>query len=65
MVKRLRKASLRRADCDEECPHVEARLLWAEAVDVFGDDAKKLTFLRAHGAIPAMPPVDTLIEARV
>lgn len=32
--------------CDDECPHAEARGLWAEAVTVFGPRADELTFLR-------------------
>lgn len=34
--------------CDDECPHVEARSLWAEAVAIFGPDAHNLTFLRSR-----------------
>jgi hypothetical protein len=34
--------------CDEECPHAEARALWAEAVDAFGARAQALTFLRSR-----------------
>jgi hypothetical protein len=33
--------------CDDECPHVEARTLWAEAVAVFGERAHELSFLRS------------------
>ena len=40
--------------CDDECPHVEARALWAEAVAALGSRARELTFLRsrAHDARP-------------
>lgn len=34
--------------CDEECPHGEARTLWIEAVETFGDRARALTFLRTR-----------------
>jgi hypothetical protein len=34
--------------CDEECPHGEARELWAEAVTVLGDSAHDLAFLRSR-----------------
>jgi hypothetical protein len=34
--------------CDEECPHVEARMLWAEALATFGARASELTFLRSR-----------------
>lgn len=36
------------ADCGDECPHVEARELWTEAVTVLGDRAHDLTFLRSR-----------------
>lgn len=36
------------SDCDDECPHVEARELWAKVVAVLGDSAHDLTFLRSR-----------------
>ena len=39
--------------CDEECPHAEARHLWCEAVETFGEEAQGLTFLRTR-AMDAM-----------
>ena len=55
--------------CDDECPHVEARTLWAEALAVFGTRASDLTFLRSR-AIGAsrqseelIPPTETVSEA--
>src|SRR5687767_5006205 len=36
--------------CDDDCPHAEARSLWQEAVDVFGDGAEQMRFLRLQGA---------------
>jgi hypothetical protein len=35
-------------ECDEECPHAEARMLWSDAVAVFGPRARELTFLRTR-----------------
>jgi hypothetical protein len=35
--------------CDGDCPHAEATLLWPEALEVFGDGAEQLAFLRSHG----------------
>ena len=35
--------------CDDECPHVEAQTLWAEALDTFGPRASELAFLRSRG----------------
>lgn len=42
--------------CDEECPHVEARTLWSEALATLGPRASELTFLRsrANGASPSL-----------
>jgi hypothetical protein len=34
--------------CDDECPHVEARALWSEAVATFGPRAHDLRFLRSR-----------------
>lgn len=34
--------------CDDECPHAEARSLWAEAVAAFGPRANELGFLRSR-----------------
>jgi hypothetical protein len=34
--------------CNDECPHVEARALWSEAVATFGRRAQELTFLRSR-----------------
>lgn len=45
---RGRRASQSSLQCDDECPHVEARELWAEAVAVLGDSAHDLTFLRSR-----------------
>jgi hypothetical protein len=35
--------------CGDDCPHVEARTLWAEALAAFGERAHELTFLRSRG----------------
>lgn len=45
---RSRRAGAAATRCDDECPHVEARELWAEAVSVLGDGARQLTFLRSR-----------------
>jgi hypothetical protein len=39
--------------CDDECPHVEARALWAEAVETFGPRANDLAFLRSRALTEA------------
>ena len=33
--------------CHEDCPHAEARVLWAETVTMFGERASELAFLRS------------------
>ena len=50
MVKHARVVGTQRAvQCGEECPHVDARLLWAAARETFGDLAAGLEFLKRHG----------------
>lgn len=34
--------------CDDECPHAGARVLWTEALAVFGARAQELAFLRSR-----------------
>ena len=46
--RRLRTTS-RSELCEDDCPHAEARLLWREAVSVFGASAHQLSFLRSRG----------------
>jgi hypothetical protein len=46
--------------CDDECPHVEARTLWTEALVTLGPRAGELTFLRSR-AIGA-PPAPRLVS---
>jgi hypothetical protein len=47
--------------CDDECPHVEARTLWAEAMAMLGPRANELTFLRSR-ALGASASSDRLLE---
>lgn len=50
MVVHQRRAEMSAAEtCDEDCPHTEARPLWLEALDTYGDRAHRLAFLRQHG----------------
>ena len=39
--------------CHDGCPHAEADELWTEALEIFGDGARDLTFLREHANRPA------------
>jgi hypothetical protein len=55
MVAHERKLRVARTDdgCGDECPHVEARTLWTEAVATFGDRATELQLLRSSAMAPA------------
>lgn len=35
--------------CDADCPHEQAESLWLEALEVYGDRARELAFLRSLG----------------
>jgi hypothetical protein len=50
MVAHERRLRTARTDdaCDDECPHMEARTLWAEAATMFGHRASELAFLRSR-----------------
>jgi len=65
MVAHERKIRAGRADapCDDECPHAEARTLWIEAVEVFGDRAQDLTFLRSRAIRKSEPPAELVTPA--
>jgi hypothetical protein len=47
MVEHARKlrAGVGSEVCDEDCPHSEARSLWVEAREMFGDRVNELAFL--------------------
>jgi hypothetical protein len=64
MVAHERKIRAGRAEdvCDEECPHGEARTLWVEALEVIGDRAKELTFLRSR-AIRSSEPSEEFVAS--
>jgi hypothetical protein len=50
MVKHARVVGTQReVRCGEECPHADARVLWAAALETFGELAAGLTFLQRHG----------------
>ncbi len=36
--------------CEDDCPHVEAGALWAEASALLGPEANQLVFLRSRAA---------------
>jgi hypothetical protein len=46
---RLLRSTRATDGCDDECPHAEARGLWAEALEMFGPRAHELTFLSSRG----------------
>jgi hypothetical protein len=51
MVAHERPADTARVSrCGDDCPHADARLLWREAVEIFGDTAEQMKFLRRHAS---------------
>ena len=42
--------------CGDECPHVEATVLWREAATLLGPRAGELTFLRSRALGAAASP---------
>jgi hypothetical protein len=46
MVAHERLARSSRQRCDEACPHAESIDLWAGALEILGDAAERLTFLK-------------------
>ena len=50
MVAHERKIRVGRTEevCDEECPHAEAQSLWVAAMEILGDRARELRFLRSR-----------------
>jgi len=60
MVMHVRRArTSRESACTPDCPHEDARALWLEALEVYGDDAHQLEFLRMHGALDVQLPGPT------
>lgn len=59
MVAHERKIRVEGADaaCDEECPHDDARALWSEALEILGERAQELTFLRSRAELASEQPV--------
>lgn len=49
MVAHERLARIKRS-CSEDCPHVDAPVLWREATELFGERAGELAFLRSRAA---------------
>jgi hypothetical protein len=57
MVAHERRLRAVRTDdaCDDECAHMEARTLWAEAATMFGHRASELKFLRSRATMVRAP----------
>jgi len=57
MVAHERRLRAVRSDdaCDDKCPHMEARTLWAEAATMFGHRASELSFLRSRATTVQAP----------
>jgi len=69
MVAHERKIRAGRTEevCNEECPHAEARSLWVDALEIFGDRAQELRFLRSRASAdgPAIRLAREAIAAEV
>lgn len=51
VMHRRRAAADSRTLCHEECPHAQAWALWREALEVYGERALELAFLRTCGGV--------------
>ena len=51
--------------CDDECPHIEARALWSEALTTLGARASELTFLRSCANGSSLSPQNVAAAAAV
>lgn len=50
--------------CDDECPHVEARTLWAEVSAALGPRAGELTFLRSRALDASTSPDQPIVSPK-
>jgi hypothetical protein len=57
-----RLAIARESPCAPDCPHHQARSLWLEALETYGDDAHQLGFLQNHGAVDVLAPGTTSVS---
>ena len=53
MVRHRRRTGAATGSCEVDCPHDQAASLWLEAVDVYGERALELAFLRDVGQVAA------------
>ena len=65
MVRHLRVTAQRNSTCPEGCPHEEARGLWSAAMQIFGNDANDLRFLRTYSGSRPRPASAPTIEAHL
>jgi hypothetical protein len=49
VIHRRRAGDAGSLSCEVDCPHEQAEWLWLEAVDVYGERAHELAFLRSFG----------------
>ena len=61
VVHRRRGGILGGANCDADCPHIEAQSLWLEALDTYGERAQELRFLKTHGGF-TIPSAETSVS---
>jgi hypothetical protein len=58
MVMHRRRVGDAIGGCETDCPHEQAVSLWREAVDVYGERALELGFLRSLGVAAALDNPD-------
>jgi hypothetical protein len=64
MVVHQRRAARIRAVCEDDCPHADAETLWSEALELYGERAHELRFLRTHGVRPRHQTKRRVVEVR-
>ena len=64
VIHQRRAGNVRGPRCEEDCPHTDAETLWSEALDVFGERAHELRFLRSHGMASFHQASHRVVKAR-
>ena len=65
VVHQRRAGRLGGAVCEDDCPHVEAETLWSEALDLYGERAHELRFLRSHAVRSGHQTKRRVVEMRL
>jgi hypothetical protein len=65
VIHRRRTRDATGPSCDVDCPHEQAESLWREALDVYGERAHDLGFLRTFGMASEQQESVRLAELRL